>query len=580
MDARPGPLFARLWRGYLRRHRGAIAVAAVLMVIEGSTLGLLSWLLQPMFDRVFVAGDTSAIWTVGGAIFALFMLRAVAGVVQRWLLARISQRSMADLQTDLLAHLMTLDAAWFAARPPGEVMERVVGDAVVIQNVWKTVILSAARDLVALASLMVVAVAIDPAWTAFALIGVPALILPTLVLQRYVRRKSRGLRETASLRTNRLAEVLNGLDTVRLEGMEAYQTRRFRELADRIVRSETRVQTGQALLPGMVDLVTGLGFVAVLAAGGTAVAAGDKTVGEFMSFFTAMALAFQPLRKLGGIAGLSQQAAASLQRLFEVLDARPSITSPALPKPAPAEAPEIAFDDVRLTYGAAEILRGVSFVAPAGRTTALVGPSGAGKSTLFHLLTRRIEPDAGRVAIGGAEVADMALPELRGAISVVAQDSLLFDETLRENLLLGRDFERRALNDALEAAQVSEFLPRLPLGLDSPAGLRGGNLSGGQRQRVAIARALLKGAPILLLDEATSALDTRSEALVQQALDRLSAGRTTLVIAHRLSTVRDADRIVVMEAGRVVETGTHDDLLAKGGSYAALWAMQFRDEGA
>ncbi|PRY94451.1 ATP-binding cassette subfamily B protein [Hasllibacter halocynthiae] len=573
-------LFGRLWSGYLSRHKPRIAVAAVLMLTEGAALGLFSWMLQPMFDRVFVGGDVGALGWIGGVIFGLFLFRGVAVVVQRWLLTQVSQRSIADLQTDLLRHLMTLDAAWFERHPPGSVMERVVGDALAIQNVWKSFLLGGARDAVALASLMAVAISIDPLWTAVALVGVPVLILPMLVLQRYVRKKTRALRATAGERTVRLSEVLNGLDTVRLEGMEEYQAGRFRALADRIVRTETRVATGQALIPGMVDVVTGIGFVAVLATGGAAVASGDKTVGQFMAFFTAMAMAFQPLRKLGGLAGLWQQANASLERLFELLDARPSITSPALPKAPPAEAPDIVFEDVHLSYGETEVLRGASLTAPAGRTTALVGPSGAGKSTLFHLLTRRTVPDAGRVLVGDTDISEMGLAELRRSISVVAQDTLLFDETLRENLLLGRDPDESAVTAALEAAQVPEFLPRLPLGLDSPAGLRGGNLSGGQRQRIAIARALLKGAPILLLDEATSALDTRSEALVQDALDRLSVGRTTLVIAHRLSTVRDADRIVLMEAGRVAETGTHDELLARGGAYAALWRMQFREEAA
>jgi ABC-type multidrug transport system fused ATPase/permease subunit len=241
---------------------------------------------------------------------------------------------------------------------------------------------------------------------------------------------------------------------------------------------------------------------------------------------------------------------------------------------------DVVFDNVSFAYGSEPVLRGLDFTARAGETTALVGPSGAGKSTVFTLLARLAEPQAGRVTLGGVPVEEVALEELRGAISVVTQEALLFDESLRDNILLGReDVPEAALQAAVRAAHVDDFLGQLPQGLDSPAGPRGSNLSGGQRQRVAIARAVLRDTPVLLLDEATSALDAASEKAVQAALDELSQGRTTLVIAHRLATVRAADRIVVMEQGRVVESGTHDTLLAQGGAYARLYRMQFEEAG-
>ena len=565
-------LFARLFRGYLRPHVPLLLVAALFMALEGAALGAVSWMLQPLFDRIFVAGRTAAIPWVGGVIMALFVLRGVSSVVSKLLLTRVAQSSTTAMQGDLLAHLMTLDADYLGRTNPGALMERVQGDTVVLQSVWRTLVTGVFRDVIALVSLMVVAFAVDPLWAVLALAGVPLLLLPAVLLQRYIRRKARRMRVIAGERSTRLDEIFHGLRPIRLNAMEGYQLARFRRLVARIVDGEMRLAGSTAMLPALVDVITGVGFVLVLVFGGAEVAAGEKTVGQFMAFFAAMALAFQPLRKLGGVAGIVQTAAASLERVYRMMDERPRILPPAAPRPLPPGPPEIAFEDVSLAYGALPVLRGATFTAPAGRTTALVGASGAGKSTLFDVLTRLALPDGGRVTIAGVPVEEVAIPDLRAAIGTVSQEALLFDETLRENVTLGRDVPEEALMAALEAAAVTEFLPRLPDGLGTRVGARGANLSGGQRQRVAIARAVLKDAPILLLDEATSALDTRSEALVQAALERVSEGRTTLVIAHRLSTVRKADRIVVLHAGRVVETGRHDDLIARAGAYAALHA--------
>jgi subfamily B ATP-binding cassette protein MsbA len=371
--------------------------------------------------------------------------------------------------------------------------------------------------------------------------------------------------------------VFHGINPIKLNALEAYQSARYDALTNARVTAEVKAATGQAAVPALVDIMTGIGFFGVLIFGGGEIIAGDKTVGQFMSFFTAMSLAFEPLRRLGMMSGQWQMAAASIERLQAILAQTPTITSPAAPIAAPTEAPEIRLSDVGLAYEDLPVLRGATFTAKAGQTTALVGASGAGKSTIFNVLTRLIEPQSGIVTIGGTAITDLALHDLRGLFSVVSQDAALFDETLRDNILLGRDdVSERQLDAVLQAAHVTDFLPQLPAGLDSPAGPRGSNLSGGQRQRVAIARALLRDTPVLLLDEATSALDTKSEALVQSALDTLAQGRTTLVIAHRLSTIRDAHSIVVMDQGRVVDQGTHADLLARGGLYADLYNLQFK----
>ncbi|WBU65093.1 ABC transporter ATP-binding protein [Paracoccus aerodenitrificans] len=568
-------LFQRIWRDYLREYWPRMSVALTLMIIEGSTLAVLSWMLKPLFDRVFVGGDSDAMWWVGGIIFSLFLIRAVTSVINRSLLVSVQQSVGTKMQVDLLSHIMKLDMKFFQMNPPGAMIERIQGDTKAVQNIWQVFITGAGRDVVSLVGLFYVAIRIDPEWTLAALIGAPLLILPTVFVQRYVRRKTRGARQFASDRATRIDEVLHGIGTVRLNRIEEYQTSRFAAIVGRIRRAEIKIAATGAVVPAMIDVVTGLGFVGVLALGGAEVTRGERTVGDFMAFFTALSLAFQPLRRLGSLAGTWQVAAASLERIYDVFDTQPSIR-PGLRTEAP-ETTRIEFEDVSLGFGETQVLRGLSFVAEAGQTTALVGPSGAGKTTVFNLLTRMLDPDQGRITLGSAVLQDYDLATLRDQFSVVSQDPALFDETIRENIVLGRDVAEAELTGAIDAAHVSDFVSAFPSGLDSPAGPRGSALSGGQRQRVAIARAVLRDAPILLLDEATSALDAASERLVQQALDRLSKDRTTLVIAHRLSTIRNADKIIVVDAGRVVEEGSHDQLMKMGGAYASLVNLQFGD---
>ncbi|OZA00987.1 MAG: hypothetical protein B7Y02_17990 [Rhodobacterales bacterium 17-64-5] len=343
------------------------------------------------------------------------------------------------------------------------------------------------------------------------------------------------------------------------------------------MKAQFRSEASAAAIPALIDLVAALGFAGVMLYGGLQIMDGEKTLGEFMSFFVAMALVFEPLRRLGSVAGAWAQARASLERMRSVLDQQSRLTNPAVPAPIPS-GHDLTLADVHFAYGDAPVLQGVSFTARAGETTALVGPSGAGKTTVFHLLTRMSDPTAGTVTLGGTDLRALDIAALRGQFAVVAQDSALFDESIAVNLRIGApDALDRALHQALADANAG-FVADLPQGIDSPAGPRGSALSGGQRQRIAIARALLRDAPILLLDEATSALDAASERLVAEALARLGAGRTTIVIAHRLATVQDAHKIVVLDRGRVVDQGTHDELLARGGLYADLYRLQFKDQ--
>ncbi|WP_092901625.1 ABC transporter ATP-binding protein [Rhodobacter sp. 24-YEA-8] len=572
-------LFRRFWRDFLKRRAGLMLLALLVSALEGSTLGLLSATLEPLFDDVFASRSETALIWVGLGILALFLFRALTSILGRWLLALVNFTNATEMQVALVRHLLTLDGNFYQKNPPGSLIERVQGDTIAAQTTTQLVIAGIGRDLVSLIGLFVVALMIDVQWTLVALIGTPLLLLPAMALQRYVRRKTRQMRVESGLRATRLDEIFHGIQQVKLNRMEDYQTSRFSGIVNRIRRAEIKSTLGRSTMPALVDIVTGIGFFAVLIFGGTQVVEGTRTTGEFMAFFTAMALTFQPIRKLSEIAGQRQIALASLERIYGLFDTEPNTSRPAVSHALPATLPpEIRLENVSFGYEETPVLNGLSFTARAGRVTALVGASGAGKSTIFHLLTALADPQQGRILIGGADASGMSLTDQRRLIAAVSQEAALFDETLRENLILGRNgITETRLEHVLEDARVSEFLARLPDGLDSLAGPRGSALSGGQRQRVAIARALLADAPILLLDEATSALDTASERAVTGALARAQAGRTTLVIAHRLATVREADHIVVLDQGRVIEEGTHDALIAAGGQYARLYALQFRD---
>jgi len=570
-------LLSWIWHEYLKSYWLWIGFALILMSLEGSMLGLFSYMIAPLFDSLLESGDRSSVKWIGFTVGGIFFVRAFASFTHRVISVAVGQRIVAKVQSDMVVHLLAFSPSFFQVNAPGKLIERVRGDTTVIQGVWTTVIAAFFRDLIAVISLLAVAMSIDWLWTSVALLGAPLLVLPVLMLRNLIQRTARASRMAAATLTTRLDEIFHGITSIKLIRGEAFESIRFKGSLKDYVKATVTAQAGMAAVPSLMDLIAGIGFVGVMTYGGLQIVDGTKTVGDFMSFFTAIALLFEPVRRLGNVSGAWQAVYASLVRIYVVFDNRPDITSPKHPAKTDAETfkSKLTIDDVHLSFGAHRVLQGVSFEVAAGKTTALVGASGAGKTTLLNLLTRLVDADSGQILIGGIDNIQMDLAKLRDGFSVVSQEAWLFDESIEQNIMAGRpDATKGEFENALDVALVSDFANQFPDGVQTQVGPRGSNLSGGQKQRVAIARAVLRDAPILLLDEPTSALDSKSEAAVQKALEGLSAGRTTLVIAHRIATIRNADKIIVMDAGRVIEQGTHAQLIKSSNVYRGLYELQ------
>jgi ATP-binding cassette, subfamily B, bacterial MsbA len=573
------PLLGRIWRDYLSDRKGRLALAMLCAAVTAGTTALILRLLEPAVNGLFVDQDPNALWMIPAAIAGVGVIRAAAAIGQANLVNRMGHGVVGEIQGQLFARMIRADLARLRAQHSGGFVSSVLFDANLVREAFTVGTVNYTQHALTLVALIISMVWIDPILALVVMGGMPAV---NLVLRRFskkARKAAVGAMAETTVLSTALMENLDGVRLVKIENREDVEDARVGEVIARRQRFVIKGANAKAFSGPTSEMVAMFVVAAVLTYAGWRSQQGEMNVGEFTAFIGILLAAAQSLRHITNLQTMLAEGLTAARRLFEALDIQPEIREATEPVDLPEGPCEVRFEGVSFAYSdAAPTLSGVDIRVSPGETVALVGPSGGGKSTILSLLPRFYDVTGGALRVNGIDVRDLSLKTLRDRIALVTQEPFLFDETIGFNIAYSRpDASQEEIEAAAKAAAAHEFIAALPDGYGTRAGEAGVRLSGGQRQRIAIARAFLKDAPILLLDEATSALDTESEALVQAALERLMQGRATLMIAHRLSTVQNADRIYVIEAGRVVEEGSHADLVGRGGLYARLARQQSLD---
>ncbi|MEJ2513749.1 MAG: ABC transporter transmembrane domain-containing protein [Gammaproteobacteria bacterium] len=567
---------------FLAPYRGMLAAAlAALLLAAAATLSL-PVAVRFMIDEGFSAESAANVDRYFVALLGVAAVLALATALRYYLVTWLGERIVADIRQKVFSQMVRLSPAFYETTRTGEVLSRLTTDTTILQSVIGSGASIALRNILLMAGGLVMLVITSPKLTGLIVVAVPLILLPLILFGRRVRSLSRTSQDRIADSSALAEEILSAMRIVQAYVREAWEAQRFREAVEESFEAALARIRARALLTAVAILFVFGSMITVLWFGAKSVMAGNMTGGELGQFVLYAVLVAGSFAALAEVWGEVQRAAGAMERIMELLGTRPRIEDPADPVPPPSPARgEVRLESVTFRYPARPeppALDEVSFEVPAGRTVALVGPSGAGKSTVFQLLLRFYDPQSGCIRFDGVDITRMKLSDLRAAMAIVPQETIVFSTNARENIRYGNpDADDAAVEAAARAALAHDFITELPEGYDTYLGEKGVRLSGGQRQRIAIARAILHNPPLLLLDEATSALDAESERQVQQALDRLVAERTTIVIAHRLATVLKADRIVVMDAGKVVATGTHEELVAQGGLYARLARLQFAE---
>jgi ATP-binding cassette, subfamily B, bacterial MsbA len=562
--------------GYARPYRGRFvaALAAMLLYAAGS-LGVVRQI-KPLFDEVLLSRDLVQ-WSA--LVLGFYLVKGIGAFASVYLMTDIGQRVVRDVRNQLFGHILGQSAAFFSRRTTGQLMSRVTNDVNQVQATVSETLGDLLREGLTLVALAGYLFYLDWRLALVAVTGAPLVVYPLVQLGKRVRRTTRRSQEELENLTHVTAEAFTGHRIVKAFSAEGREQQRFGLASQRLYRTNLRVTSSLAVLPPLMEVLGGVAIVALIWYGAGQIADESLTTGEFFAFMTAALLMYGPVKKLSRVNASLQQSMAAAERIFEILDQHSEVREREGARLLPPLSSGIEFRNVSFTYADGDgrpILQDVSFGVRLGQMVAIVGLSGAGKTTLVNLVPRFFDVTGGAILIDGTDIRDVTIASLRAQVGMVTQETVLFEDTIAGNIAYGAPgASERDIEAAARAAHAHDFILAQPQQYQTRIGERGQKLSGGQRQRLAIARAILHNSPILILDEATSSLDAESERLVQEALHNLMRNRTSFVIAHRLSTVRRADAIIVLEQGRIVETGRHDDLLTRrGGAYARLYAQQ------
>tara|TARA_B100000676_G_scaffold295204_1_gene334157 strand:+ start:3179 stop:4993 length:1815 start_codon:yes stop_codon:yes gene_type:complete len=570
-------LVGRLVRDYLRPHRSRLILAVLCMAIVAATTATNAYLMKPVFDDVFILRDENMLLIIPIAIFAIAVIKGLSTYGQAVLMSHIGQRIVATIQQTMFSHLMWADISYFQKTSTGNLISRFNNDANMLRSAVSNVLVGIAKDTLTLIFLIGLLFYHDWTLALIAFFVFPTAVYPIVRIGQRMRKVSDNTQIQMGELTTLLDETFRGARHVRAYGMEKYEINRATKLINIIFKLAQKAARVRSATHPIMESLGGIAVAIIIFYGGSQVIQGATTPGTFASFISALLLAYPAMKNLANMNANLQEGLAAAQRIFLLIDSEPEIQNKPKANKLDDVRGNVTFRNVTFSYEPNRLaLSNINLNIEAGTTVALVGPSGAGKSTILNLIPRFYDCEEGEILVDGRNIKDVTVSSLRSKIALVSQDLTLFDDTIQSNISYGKlDAKQQEIIAAAKAAEAHDFISLLADGYETHVGGRGLKLSGGQRQRIAIARAMLKDAPILLLDEATSALDSKTERQVQSALDKLTKNRTTIIIAHRLSTVISADIIFVMESGKIVEKGNHDELIAKKGSYEKLYNVQF-----